>query len=94
VPAARACFAVAALLATGAALVAGRPRGRPVLRRTGAGGVAAVLATRGAVGIAGRTDLVSPGSTSPRFRALDRRWYSPLCLLVAAGAASSATRQS
>jgi hypothetical protein len=32
----------------------------------------------------GRTDLLSPGATSARFRAKDRRLYSPLCLALAA----------
>jgi hypothetical protein len=40
--------------------------------------------------MAGRTDLVSPGSISPRFRRLDRRYYSPLCLALAMAAGSSA----
>src|SRR4051794_5079738 len=90
VPSPAACIAVATLLATASALVAGRPRGLPRLQSTGAIGVSVVLAVRGACGMAGRTDLVSPGSTSPRFRRLDRRYYSPLCLLLAATAASSA----
>jgi hypothetical protein len=37
-------------------------------------------------GLAGRTDLLSPGSDSERFRDLDRRFYSPLCLALAAAA--------
>ena len=65
-----ACLAVAGLLATAAALVAGRPRALPRLSRVGAGAVVAVLATRGALGLAGRTDMLSPGSVSERFR----RW--------------------
>ncbi len=89
VPSAAACTAVAGLLATAAALVAGRPRRLPRVRRAGAAGVAVVLAIRGACGLAGHTDLVSPGSTSPRFRRLDRGYYSPLCLSLAAAAASS-----
>ena len=44
----------------------------------------AVLTTRGALGLAGRTDIVSPGSSSERFRQLDRQVYSPLCLTLAA----------
>ena len=90
VPPPAACFAVAALLTTAAGLVDGRPRALPRLRRTGAGVVAGVLGVRAAAGLAGRTDVVSPGSTSPRFRRLDRRYYSPLCLALAAAAASSA----
>src|SRR4051794_21030031 len=58
VPSAAACVAVAGLLSTAAALVAGRPRRFPVLSRLGSAGVVAVLTTRGALGLAGRTDLV------------------------------------
>jgi hypothetical protein len=90
VPPPAACVAVAGSLAVAAGLVAGRPRGVPRLRRAGAAGVAAVLGVRGVCGLAGRTDLVSPGSTSERFRRLDRLYYSPLCLSLAAAAASSA----
>ena len=79
-----ACLTVAGLLGTAAALVAGRPRSVPRLSRLGAAGVVAVLTTRGALGLAGRTDIVSPGSSSERFRQLDRRVYSPLCLTLAA----------
>jgi hypothetical protein len=94
VPPPAACLAVATLLTSASGLVAGRPRRLPRLRRAGAVGVAAVLGVRGACGMAGRTDLVSPGSTSPRFRRLDRRYYSPLCLFLAAAAASSAAPRS
>lgn len=87
-----ACLAVAALLAAAAALVDGRPRALPGLSRLGAGGVVAVLATRGALGLAGRTDALSPGSVSERFRRLDRRVYSPLCLSLAALAAPAMRR--
>src|SRR5215210_863712 len=82
VPSPAGCIAVATLLASASALVAGRPRRLPRLRRAGSAGVAVVLGVRGACGMAGRTDLVSPGSTSPRFRRLDRRYYAPLCLLL------------
>jgi hypothetical protein len=90
VPPPAACVAVASLLTTAAGFVAGRPRRLPALRRVGAAGVATVLGVRGACGLAGRTDLVSPGSTSPGFRRIDRRVYSPLCLALAAVAARSA----
>ena len=80
------------LLTTAAALVAGRPARSPRLRRAGAAGVVAVLATRGALGLAGRTDLAVPTATSPRFRRLDRRVYAPLCLALAAAAAPAVTR--
>jgi hypothetical protein len=90
VPPPAACLTVATLLASGSVLVAGWPRRLPWLQRAGASAVAAVLGIRGACGVAGRTDVVSPGSTSPAFRRLDRRYYSPLCLVLAAAAASSA----
>jgi hypothetical protein len=86
VPGPAACFAVAAALGVGAALVADV---RPVtanVRRAGLTGMAGVLGLRGMLGLLGRTDIVSPGSTSARFRRLDRRCYSPLCLGLAAGA--------
>ena len=92
VPPPGACYAVAGALTAAAALVAdvpGLPRG---VQRLGVTSVAAVLATRAALGFAGRTDLASPGSVSTRFRRLDRRVYSPLCLALAAGAFSSRRR--
>lgn len=79
-----ACLAVAGLLTTAAAFVSGRPRRAPRLSRLGAGGVAAVLTTRGAFGLAGRTHELVGWKTSERFRRLDRRVYSPLCLTLAA----------
>jgi Protein of unknown function (DUF3995) len=84
VPPPVACWAVAAALGTAATLVAGRPQRLPRARRTATAGVALVLSTRGLLGLAGRTDVVSPGSSSPRFRQLDRRVYAPLCLALAA----------
>lgn len=83
-PSPAACLAVTGLLSTAAALVTGRPKRIPALSRIGSAGVVAVLASRGALGLAGRTDVVSPGSSSARFRRLDRRIYSPLCLALAA----------
>ncbi|MFF4675109.1 DUF3995 domain-containing protein [Streptomyces sp. NPDC001279] len=89
-----ACFAVAGALGTAALLVGGRPRRHPALSRLGAAGVAAVLGVRGAAGLSGRTDLLSPGSVSPRFRRLDRLAYSPLCLAIAATTAVATTQRS
>jgi hypothetical protein len=83
VPPAAACWAVAGALGVAAALVGGRPRALPQLRRAGAAAVVVVLTGRGLLGLAGRTDVVSPGSSSVRFRELDRRRYSPLCLALA-----------
>lgn len=48
-----------------------------------------VLTARGAAGLAGRTDALVPGSTSPRFRRNDRRYFAPLCLALAAGSATA-----
>jgi hypothetical protein len=79
-----ACFAVAGLLGVAAGLVAGRPRRAPRLSRHGARAVTGVLATRGAFGMAGRTDLLASGASSERFRSMDRRVYSPVCLTLAA----------
>ena len=92
VPPPSACFAVAGALSVAATLVADVPRLPRHVQRIGVIGVAVVLATRGALGFAGRTDVVSPGSASARFRRLDRRVYSPLCLALAAGALSSRRR--
>jgi hypothetical protein len=90
VPSPAACFTVSAALTAAGALVAGWPAGRPGLRRAGVGAVAAALAGRGALGLAGQTQLVSPDSVSARFQALDRRAYSPACLALAGLAALSA----
>jgi hypothetical protein len=91
-PSPSACFAVAGALSAAACLVADvAPLPRPV-QRLGVTGVAVVFATRAALGFSGRTDAVSPGSSSARFRRLDRRVYSPLCLALAAGAFSSCRR--
>jgi hypothetical protein len=84
VPSPAACLTVAGLLVTAASLVGGLPRRKPRLRRIGALGVVVTLGARGSVGLAGRTDLLSPGSSSQRFRELDRRIYAPLCLALAA----------
>jgi hypothetical protein len=91
VPPAPGCYAVAGALTAAAALVQGFPAGRPTLRRVGLLGVAVVLGGRGVLGLTGRTDLVSPASTSARFRRLDRNLYSPLCLALASGVWSAAS---
>jgi hypothetical protein len=79
-----ASFAVAGLLGVAAGLVAGRPRRAPRLSRLGARTVTGVLATRGAFGMTGHTDLLASGASSERFRNMDRRVYSPVCLTLAA----------
>jgi hypothetical protein len=88
-PSPASCYAVAGLLATAAAATAGAPTRGSRLRKLTVVGAATVLATRAGFGLSGRTDALVPGSASPRFRRLDRRVYSPLCLALAAGAAMS-----
>jgi len=87
-----ACYAVAGALTAAAALVAGRPRSLPGLRRLGVGGVVAVLTVRGLAGVSGRTRLLVPMATGETFTRLDRRCYGPLCLLLAALSARSLGR--
>ena len=84
VPPPSACLAVAGALTLASGLIGGRPAVDPRLRRGGVRAVVAVLCLRGSLGLGGRTDILSPGSASPRFRRLDRRIYSPLCLGLAA----------
>src|SRR5579863_5041914 len=90
VPAPRACLAVSGTLGAAGVLTAGWPARYPGLRRAGIGAVAAVLAGRGAPGLAGQTRLVSPASVSERLTRPGRRIYSPLCLTLAAMSALSA----
>jgi hypothetical protein len=82
----RDCFAVAGLLACAAGLVADVLPVGTTARRSGVLGVALVLAGRGAVGIAGRTGSIVPWTPSTHFNDLDKRYYSPLCILLAGGA--------
>jgi hypothetical protein len=94
VPPPSACVAVAGALTVASGLVGGHPAVDPRLRRAGARATVAVLGVRGSLGLLGRTDLLSPGSASPRFRRLDRRIYSPLCLTLAALALPAGLRSS
>jgi hypothetical protein len=85
VPPPRASFSVASLLAIGAGLVLNLlsiPRG---FRNGALTIMAAVLLLRSAAGFSANTSRLSKGSDSERFRRLDRRLYSPLCLLLAIG---------
>jgi hypothetical protein len=92
VPSPGACCSVAALLGA-ATLLVGAPVGAaPRLRALGQAGVATVLGTRAALGFLGRTDLVSPGSSSPAFRRNDRRRFSPLCAVLAVASGRAASR--
>lgn len=89
VPSAAACQTVAGLLFVASGLVCDVPLGPRRLRRIGRHVVVGVLAVRGVAGMVGRTDLLARRATSPRFRRLDRRFYSPLCLALAVGAATA-----
>jgi Protein of unknown function (DUF3995) len=80
-----ACFAVAAALATGCALVADVPVVPDGLRRPALLAMAGILSLRSALGFVGMTALLSPGSDSAQFRRLDRRLYALLCLGLALG---------
>jgi hypothetical protein len=93
VPPPSACVAVAAALAVGGAMVIGVPVAPAPLRRVGLLVMAGVFAVRAGLGFAGRTELVSPGSSSVRFKRLDQILYSPLCAALAAGSVA-ACRQS
>ena len=85
-PGRRDCLAVAGLLACAAGLVADVLPLGTTPRRAGVLGVALVLAGRGAVGVAGRTGSIVPWTPSAHFNDLDKRYYGPLCLLLASGA--------
>ncbi len=89
VPNRLACNTVAGALVAAAALAADVPLGPRRLRQFGRIGVATVLAGRGALGLFGATEKVSPGSNSPRFRRMDRRFYTPLCFSLAAATATA-----
>lgn len=88
-PSPGACYGVAGLLTAAAGLVAGLPNRRGGLRRAGVCTVALTLGTRAALGFAGKTELVSPGSVSPTFLRMDRRVLAPLCAALAVGAVAS-----
>jgi hypothetical protein len=89
-PGPRDCFAVAGLLACAAGLVADALPVGAAIRRAGVFGVALVLAGRGLAGVTGRTESLVPWTPSTHFNDLDRRYYGPLCLLLASGALLSA----
>ncbi len=55
-------------------------------------GVVTTLTARGLAGLAFHAGLLSTGSASQRFRRLDLRFYSPLCLALAVLAAPAARR--
>jgi hypothetical protein len=89
VPSPAACNAVAAALLAASALVLDVPIAPRPVRSAGRMVVAGVLGVRGAAGVSGRTATLVGWSVSPRFRRLDRRFYGPLCLALALGAATA-----
>jgi len=82
-PSAAACMGVAGLLGLAGLLVLGHPQRHPAVSTAGARGVVLAFSARGVLGMTGRTDLVSPGSSSEAFRQRDRRVYAPVCLTLA-----------
>jgi hypothetical protein len=89
VPSPVACYTVASLLGVAAAVTAGAPRPDALGRRLAVVGVAVVLGVRAAAGLMGRTDALVGWPTGERFRRNDRRYFAPLCGVLAAGAAWS-----
>jgi hypothetical protein len=89
-PSPAACYTVAAVLGGAAALVVTPCRGRWHRRLLAA--MATVIGVRAAFGFAGRTDRLVAGSNSAAFRRNDRRFFAPLCALLASGVATSARR--
>ncbi|MEV8325047.1 DUF3995 domain-containing protein [Kitasatospora sp. NPDC059811] len=88
-PSPAACVAVAGLLGTAAYLVGAEAGVLPAvgprrLRRAGVRAVAGVMLARGAGGLVLFGRAVE---RSERFKRLDTRYYSPLCLALAAGTA-------
>ena len=91
-PSPAACNAVAVALAVASALASGAPVAPVRVRRLGIAGVVTALGGRSVVGFLGRTSAVTGLGSSPRFRRLDRRVYSPLCGLLALATATAYPR--
>ena len=93
VPGPAACFAVAAGLLGAAGVVTGAACSGAPVPRAGAAVVVTGFAARAVLGFTGATHLVAPGgTTSERFRRLDRRAYAPLCAGIALAALPAALR--
>jgi hypothetical protein len=88
-PGPAACLAVAVLLLVAAALVVGAAAvpAPPLAVRIGAAGVAAVFALRAGYGFL--EARLRPSIRGSRYATLNRRYYSPLCLVLAALAAAA-----
>jgi hypothetical protein len=88
VPGPVACVVVATGLAGAAGLVGGVGGDRPLARLARAG-IAAGFVVRGVAGVTGNTRLLVSWTPASRFVRLDRRYYGPLCLAIAATAVRS-----
>ncbi|WP_410905023.1 DUF3995 domain-containing protein [Puerhibacterium sp. TATVAM-FAB25] len=88
-PGSGACFTVAAVLAGAAAVVATRAGG--LRGRAGRACIAGAFAVRGVAGLSGSTRSLVPWAPSDRFVDLDRRYYGPLCVAIAALVAAGLT---
>jgi hypothetical protein len=88
VPSAHACVVMGVGLGAASALVAGVGGDRRVAR-CGRRAVAAGFLARGLAGLTGNTHRLVPWTPAATFVRLDRRYYGPLCLAVAAAAVSS-----
>jgi Protein of unknown function (DUF3995) len=93
VPPPLACFTVAAALVAGSALVLNVPTLPPPLRRSGLIAMAGAFGARATLGFVGKTEVISPGSTSDRFVSLDRKCYAPLCVGLAMGSLAEVVSQ-
>jgi hypothetical protein len=79
------CFGMAAALLFASSAVQNRPHGPGGCAAWALAASAGVLGRRALIGLAGKTGVVSPGSSGIRFRSLDRRFYAPVGLGLAAG---------
>ena len=85
-PPSGASYAVAVALGAATVLVGGAAVSHRPLVRVGAVAVGLVLAVRAAFGLAGRTDVLVPGSNSKTFRRADRFAFAPLCVALSTSA--------
>ena len=91
-PGPTACVAVAGALGAAAVSVA-LPGRRGVVVQLARVAVAGGLFVRGLAGVTGRTHLLLNWTPTEPFLELDRRFYGPACLALAALAATSLRRR-
>jgi Protein of unknown function (DUF3995) len=85
------CRVVACGLAASSALVAGLG-GERSIARAARGVVCSVFLVRGVAGLTGATHHLVSWTPAPEFVQRDRRWYGPLCLVIATAAATTLAR--